>query len=284
MENIFGLSTIPLVQILIEIALFLALTLIGMFIVKTRPKSNSRFFKANEYLPEDEIQTLRQVSYLVMMSACFINMMYPLVFVNTDIIYFTVFDVILSLYLAITMDKSTTLRKLAVLLLVPYGALTFMLFNSSVVGLLDLIHIPVFIYFNKHYYDKFTKYTESQGLGITVVLLFVIIFVSFILTILLENKNPLNAIIMVSNAFTSNGYAILGDSIGGKINSLLLVWSGFIISGVGTATMASAILTRNFKKKTKAYDEKLGELNTRIDEFNDRFDELERLIKENRDD
>ena len=63
---------------------------------------------------------------------------------------------------------------------------------------------------------------------------------------------------MVSNAFTSNGFTVLGTSILGKINSLVLVWSGYILSGVGTATLTAAILTRHFNK---------------------RFDELEEMIK-----
>ena len=46
---------------------------------------------------------------------------------------------------------------------------------------------------------------------------------------------------MVSNAFTSNGYAILGTTPGGKINSVILVWSGYIISGAATATLTAAI-------------------------------------------
>lgn len=206
-----------------------------------------------------------------------------LIFINSDLLYFTVFDVILSLYIAITIDKSTITRKLIILLLVPYGALTFLLFNNSLVGILDLIHIPVFICFIKYYYDKFKQYTESHGLGITIILLFTIIFVSFIITALVENGNPLDALVMVSNAFTSNGYSVLGETVGGKINSLLLVWSGFIISGVGTATLAAAILTRQFNKKFKDYDSRFEELNDKLDETNTKLDNLEKLIKKNHD-
>ena len=284
MENLLVISTIPAVQILSEIALFFALTLVGMFIVKKFPKTNSRFLNPKEYLPDDEIQTLGQVKYLILMGACFINVMYPLIFVNPDIIYLTVFDVILSLYIAITIDKSTIWYKLILLLLVPYGALTFMLYNNSLVGIVDLIHVPVFLYFIKYYYDRFMEYTESQGLGIAVILLFAIIFVSFIITAIVENNNPLDAFVMVSNAFTSNGYEVYGSTIGGKLNSVILVWSGFILSGIGTATMASAILTRHTNSKFKAYDAKIDELNGKIDEVNNKLDNLERLIRNNHDD
>ena len=67
---------------------------------------------------------------------------------------------------------------------------------------------------------------------------------------------------MVSNAFTSNGYAVLGDTPIGKLNSLFLVWGGYILSGVGTATLTAALLSRHFNK---------------------RFEELEELIKNNND-
>ena len=99
------------------------------------------------------------------------------------------------------------------------------------------------------YFDKFMEYTDSNGLGVTVILLFSIIFVSFFITQIVENKNPLDALVMVSNAFTSNGYAVLGNSILGKINSLFLVWGGYIISGAGTATLTAAILLKHFNKR-----------------------------------
>ena len=77
-----------------------------------------------------------------------------------------------------------------------------------------------------------------------------------------EGKNLLDSLVMVSNAFTSNGYAVLGDTPIGKLNSLFLVWGGYILSGVGTATLTTALLSRHFNK---------------------RFEELEELIKNNND-
>ena len=66
-----------------------------------------------------------------------------------------------------------------------------------------------------------------------------------------ENRNPLDSLVMVSNAFTSNGYAVLGNSVVGKINSLLLVWGGYVISGAGTATLTAAILLKYFNRRIK---------------------------------
>jgi hypothetical protein len=90
-------------------------------------------------------------------------------------------------------------------------------------------------------------------------LTFVIVFISFFVTQFAENKGPLDALVMASNAFTSNGYTVLGQSALGKLNSVFLVWGGYIISGAGSATLTAAILVRK---------------------FNRRLDELERLLED----
>jgi hypothetical protein len=51
----------------------------------------------------------------------------------------------------------------------------------------------------------------------------------------------------------------------GKLTSMILVWGGYVISGVGTATLTAAILLRHNQKREK--------------ELNERLDELESLIK-----
>lgn len=269
------------VRILIEILLFLVLTGVGAFIVKKRPITGNKYFNLNEYFPEEEVHTLRQVAYLALMTACFVNVMYTLIYVNTDTVYFSILDVTLSVYIAATIDKSTTVRKLILLLLVPYGSLHYLLFGTPLVGFIDLIHIPVFLYFMKYYFDKFDEYTELHTLGIGVILLYAIIFFSFILTSIVEAKTPLDAIVMVSNAFTSNGYAVLGKSEVGKVNSVVLVWMGYILSGAGTATLTAAILKRQFKGKLKDYDDRFEDLNNKFDEVNDNLEKLEELIKKN---
>ena len=64
---------------------------------------------------------------------------------------------------------------------------------------------------------------------------------------------------MVSNAFTSNGYAVLGHSIPGKLNSIFLVWGGYIISGAGTATLTAAILIKKFNKRIEQLEKLIEE-------------------------
>lgn len=222
--------------------------------IKNNP---NRVFNPEEYLPEDELHTLKQVFYLVMMSLSFVNIFYSLMVV--DLFYLMIFDIVLSFIIAIQLDKSSLKNKILLILLVPYASLTFLFFGVDMIMILDIVHVLVFAYFIKFYYDKFKVYTASHSLGITIILLFSIIFFSFFVTQIVENKSPLDALVMVSNAFTSNGYAVLGNSIIGKVNSIFLVWGGYIISGAGTATLTAAILLRHFNK---------------------RFRELEKLIEE----
>ena len=243
-----------------EIAVFLVLMVIGSFLLKKIMKSRNKILNPREYFPEEELHSLRQVFYLIMMAACFINILYSLVFVSTDVIYLVIFDIFLSLFVAIRLDRSILKNKILIFLLVPYGSLTYLLFGNTLVGFLDFLHVPIFIYIIKIYYDKFREYTESNGLGIAIILLFLIVFISFLATQIAEGANALDSLVMVSNAFTSNGYAVLGNSIAGKLDAIVLVWAGYILSGVGTATLTAAILTRH---------------------FNSKFEELEELIKKN---
>ena len=248
-----------LIQLGIVIAIFLVLTLLGKFIHKKLKNRYGNSIDMNELLPKEEVHTLRQVFYLILMALCVVNIFYSIISGEADIFYFIIFDIALSLYFAILLDMSSRKNRIIWLILIPYGSLSFFLFDFNFVILLDLIHVLVFIYFAKLNFDKFMEYTNSNGLGITIILLFVIIFASFFITQYTENVNALDSLVMVSNEFTGNGFAVFGNTVAGKLNSLLLVWGGYVISGAGAATLTAAILTKHFRK---------------------RFKELERLIEE----
>lgn len=254
---------ISVVELFIVLIVFFVLMGIGTFIYKRIRNSSNQFLNPLEYFPQEELHSLKQVFILIIMALCFINVLYSMVFYDGDLIYFAIFDILLSVFIASTIKRESNWDKLLVVLLVPYGSLCYVFFRFQPIALLDFIHIPVFLYMVKYYYDKFREYTQTNSLGVTIVLLFAIVFISFLVTVTVESGNPLDSLVMVSNAFTSNGYAVLGSTIPGKINSIFLVWSGYIISGVGTATLTVAILTKYFNK---------------------RLDELEELIKKNNED
>lgn len=270
MDIVYG----SLLELIFEIIIFIILVVIGDFVYKKAIASSDLLFNLGEVLPEDEIYTLKQVFYLIMMSLAFADILYYLMSPIEGWIYFVIFDIVLSLFLAVTLDKSSWKGKLLFLLLVPYDSINHLLSGFVLVSFIDIIHVLVFLYFIKLYYDKFREYTESNGLSVTILILFVLVFLSFIITQFVEAVNPLDALVMVSNAFTSNGYAVLGNSIAGKLNAIILVWGGYILSGVGTATLAAAILMRHFNHKFDRMEESNEELKESIRR-------LEELIKDN---
>ena len=207
------------------------------------------------------------------MALAFIDILYALIS-SDGLIYFVIFDIALSLFLAITLDKSSLKGKIILLLLVPFDSINFLLFGSLLLSYIDVIHVLVFLYFIKFYYDKFRQYTESNGLSITIVILFALLFISFIVTQIVEGVYPLDSLVMVSNAFTSNGYAVLGTTIAGKLNAIVLVWGGYILSGVGTATLTAAILMKHFNHKFEDAEKSNRELKESIQN-------LEELIRSN---
>lgn len=239
-----------LYQFAVLIAVFLILTLVGEFIYKLLKNRYFNSINLKDYLPEDEIHSLKQIFYLIMMALCVVDIFYAIVGEGMVFLYsFVIFDIALSLYFAITMDKSSLKNKIIWLILIPYGSLSLLLFHIDLVIYLHVIHVLVFIYFAKLNFDKFMEYTNSNGLGVTIILLFLIIFISFFITQYAESVNALDSLVMISNEFTGNGYGIFGETIPGKLNSLLLVWGGYVISGVSAATLTAAILRRHFNKR-----------------------------------
>ena len=255
-------------EIIIPILVFGVLFALGKLIYERIANSESKLLNPLEYFPEEELETLKQVYYLVMMLIFFALILYIMIVQAKETFAIAILQILVSVYVAITLDYGSLKNKILFLLLVPFESIIFIVFNDYLMFWpIYLIHILVYAYFIKEYFDKFRKYTETNGLGITIILLFVIVFVSFIITLFVEGVEPLNSAVMVSNAFTSNGYAILGNSGIGKLTSMVLVWSGYILSGVGTATLTAAILLKHNQKREK--------------ELNKRLDELESLIKNN---
>jgi hypothetical protein len=144
-------------------------------------------------------------------------------------------------------------------LLIPFGSLFKLTFGDNLLIWYDIFHIIGYVYFMMIYYRKFVQYTENNELGITIILLFTIILVSFLFTMIVEDVSPLDSIVMVTNAFTSNSFDAAGNSIVGKLDSMILAWGGFILSGVGTATLSASIIQRYVDRD---------------------FDNLEKLIKD----
>ena len=233
-------------QILVAMGVFVALAYAARYIANNGRLINrfkkSRLSNPLEYFPSEAVFLLKQVFYLAVIMVIIIICLYLTFDWNEGFYFIYLLDIVVSIYLALKMDKDSRKDKVLLFLLIPFGSITALLFGDGIVVLLDLTHIIGYLYFIKVYFRKFVDYTENNGLGITIILLFVIILVSFLFTILVENVSPMDSMTMVSNAFTSNSFDASGKNIIGKLNSLVLAWSGFILSGVGTATLAVSIV------------------------------------------
>lgn len=242
-----------LFDFLMVVFIFSLPVLIGKYVFRffknTSFFKTSRFFKPREYIPEEELSTIKQVLYLAMIFILVMDILYLIFRWRDSSFNLLLFDIAVSLYLAIKVETSSYKNMCILLFLVPFGSIVYLVDSSSYVWYLDLLHGIACVYFIQQYYRKFLEFTEDNSLGITILLLFSIVFISFFITIVVEHVSPINSIVMVSNAFTSNGYSILGASGLGKLNALFLVWAGFVLSGVGTSTLTVAIVMRHVNAK-----------------------------------
>ena len=237
---------VSIFHILVAIGFFAALVYIAKYIVNkgrlVARFKNSRISNPEEYFPSEEIFLLKQVFYLIVILVIVMICLYLTFDWNEGFYFVYLLDIVVSIYLALNMERDSLKDKVLLFMLIPFGSITGLLFGDSIVALLDLTHMIGYLYFIKVYFRKFVDYSENNGLGIAIILLFVIILVSFLFTILVEKVSPMDSMTMVSNAFTSNSFDASGKNIIGKLNSLVLAWSGFILSGVGTATLAASIV------------------------------------------
>lgn len=91
----------------IAILIFGALFVAGKFIYKKLKDSGSRILNPLEYFPEEELQTLKQVFYLIMMLIFFVFIMYIMIVKAKEFIGIYVLQIIVSLYVAFTLDYSS---------------------------------------------------------------------------------------------------------------------------------------------------------------------------------
>lgn len=263
-----------LTQIIVSIGIFLILCFLGEQLKKLVKKYSLKLLNPNEFFPDEEILSLKQVNYLLLILViyvCIINVFYEIFYtVSPEILLInSIIDIFVSLYVVMTFYDSSKRSKILILFLMPLASISTIIFGGTLLEFWDFIRIPALLYVVVYSYRKFLEFTEENNLEKLILLLVSIIFTCLLFTILLENQNPINSLAMVSNAFTSNGYAILGDSVGGVLTSTLLVWSGYIISGVATATLAAAIVNRNSKKKYKNLEEKIDNLEKLIVQYQD---------------
>ena len=137
-------------ELIIPILVFGVLFAVGKLIFNKLVNSNSRFFNPKEYFPEQELETLNQVYYLVMMLIFFVFILYIMIFEGKELLPIAVLQILISLYVALTLDYSSWNNKILFFLMVPYESLVFLVFGEFLMFWpIYLIHILVYAYFIK---------------------------------------------------------------------------------------------------------------------------------------
>ena len=254
-----------LTQIIVSVIIFLLLCFLGEQLKKFVENHYRKIINPEEYFPKEEILSFKQVTYLILILFIYIfiiSLFYNIYFkVSSGLLLINcLIDIILSLYLIIFFYDFSTRSKIISVFLMPLSSISFIVFGGTLLRYWDFIRIPTLLFLVTYIYNKFIRFTEKNNLQKLILILISIIFLGLVLTMFLENQNPINSLAMVSNAFTSNGYIALGSSVNGVLTSTFLVWSGYIISGVATATLAATIVHRNSKKKFDKLEEKIDNL------------------------
>lgn len=266
----------------IEAILINLLVLVGMFLfiklvdyVRDIPfESKNRFLNIHNYFPEDEVHTLFQIGYLLLSGIFMIMLVYIYTIIYETNLFFAIIDLTISLFVIIFIfEKDSKISMFWTFCLIPFNSLIYMVAGYDYTLWVTLIlHILGYAYAAYFFFRKFYDYTKNHNLGLTILLLYIILFLSLFVTVINENVALIDALVMISNAFTSNGYAVLGSTMFGKIDSLFLVWGGYILSGVGTATLAAAIMSKFYHNQNKKLEAKIDELEEKIDELIKKMD------------
>jgi hypothetical protein len=198
----------------------------------------------------------------------------------------SIIDIIFSACIALNYYDGSTRSKILFIFLIPISSMSYFMFGESPIRYLDFIRIPALLYLVVHYYNKFTAHTKENHLDKLILILVSIVYFCLIFTMVVENQTPINALGMVSNAFTSNSYVVTGNSTVGVMISTFLGWSGYIISGIATASLAAAIVLRGVNKKFDRIENKQDDFErmmagTPKNEMEDLKSELKSIHDEN---
>lgn len=280
-----------LTQIIISAVLFTIMCIIAKPLKKiTLPHLKSDL---KDYFPIEEILTFKQMYYLILIACIyfcimnfFLNRLNPPA--SEIIMIASIVDIIISVYITVSFYDGSTKSRIISVFMFPLTSIAYLAFGGPLIRYWDFIRIPALLYLVVHYYHEFLGHTKENGLDKLILLLISVIYISMVLTLIVQNQNPINALGMVSYAFTSNGYIISDTTTtGGILVSTLLVWSGYIISGVATATLAAAIVLRNSNEKFESLQKEYQNLEKIIgktpqsDEMNELKRQLESIHDEN---
>lgn len=253
-----SLANIELILLyLVYFILIIAIFAINKFSLK------SYNIESEQFLPEDEIHYLRQIFYLLTPTLLILGFIGAILSNNPEArgYYFIIASILstISIISILYNSHKKILNIIIAILLIPAASI-FKIMGGQSPTILLIIHFIGIILSSIYLFKKFIDFTTKKDLSLLVIIFVIFVVSGFFITGYGEKTNLVNTIVLVSNAFTGNGYSIVGESIYGKITSIYLVWGGYLLSGVGTATLTAGILSVYFKKQQKEIKELKNEL------------------------
>lgn len=252
-------------------------------IFKKNIKSNTKksIVQPTKFLPHDELYYLNQIFLLLAGLICIISTVFAFYLVgDTNVTEFVFINSIMATIFFIYIADKSYLNFIICLFLIPINSIIWMICTVDLPMIFIIINCLGGLFAGLYFISKFIKYTKRNDLGLTVVIFGLIISSSILITIFGEKVNLIDNFVMISNAFTSNGYYVAGTSYYGKLDNILLVWGGYLLSGVGTATLAAAIINNNFKNKLKSSEVKINKLNEELEKLNKNNELKDNQLKE----
>ena len=251
-----------------------------VYLCKNKFVKYLRDIDSESWMPSEQMKEFKQLFYLIVAGLLIADLYYLLV-VNTAFNYMwdlVIFDFIISLLAGVYIFDKDNLIKTFILLftLIPFTGYTFTGYgglNVDIFLILEIIHILGILYIIIVSFRRFKTYSKSHKLGYTILLLYIIVCVCVFLSTQAQHLDLLDSLVYCSNAFTSNGYGLVNaTTVSGKFISIILVWSGYILSGVTTALLTLALVSRYYNKrmvdmknKVNNYENELKEVNKKLD-------------------
>lgn len=270
-----------ILNIILDIVIFTLLAFV-LYLCKNKLIKHFKDVDSENWVPDEQMKEFKQLFYLIF-AGLLIADLYYLVLVNTSLNYIwnlVIFDFIISIAAAVFIFDENNLPKTIILLLtlIPLTGLTFTGYaglNTEVFIVSEIIHIIGILCTIYLSFKQFKTYSKSHRLGYTILLLYLIVFICVFLSTQVQHLDLLDSLVYCSNAFTSNGYGLVNaNTTGGKIVSLILVWSGYALSGITTAILTAALLTRYYNKKIDNIKQKSNKTEMELKEVNKKLDLL----------
>lgn len=261
------------------------------------------------YLIKEEKPTLVQVGLLIVMFLLFYvtmnllglsilgsafnfnildnDMVFPIKqIMDNNLLEFAISDIIVSIIAIFLVRRNS--HYILIVGYLPITSIVCLIYPEAIYSLLilicSIIHAIFTIFALIKLKDIFVKYSKDNNLNYFIVVAFLMMIICFGISLVAEGQNKSDAIYHSIAVFTSNGYGeVVENTFLGKLSSNLLMVIGYIMSTVGTASLASLLirnyLSKTFKKELKKTKRELAEIKKTNEKITKELEEIKELIK-----